>query len=464
MMRILHMALVLLLLAAAVPGQVSVVPPHFGLMPVAGPFTSSAGFMGMEADKAGNVYILEGHSYMGTPGSVTLVRPDGTVLPGHASGFGGMGQLAADPTDGFVYLAEHSPFLTVIQSTIWRLDPAGGATQMGTVPVSATGFTIDNDGRMYFLGYGLQGYGLYRRSTSGATPSYLGSTSFGMNYGHGVLQALVSGDVLVAEGRVVTRYVDSSSQFVPFYTGPAPVAGMPGHMQVVMSMGRTPHNQLGGGALLGVHDMSMVNTTGTVVQKAVSADLTGGNQADFLVETYTVSPMTGMGGMGLVAGGFQDDTWWLSGTGVSMPMNPGMTATLYRVEQLPAQGGDGSLLVGASPGSLSVDLYGPAGAPFILGVVAAPLSAGVDRFLPPFGVIDLDPFDPAYIPVLDGVGLFGAWQPSSAIPGNGHFTWSLSHPALPVPVSFFGQALVAGLGEAPNGAFYVSNVVAFDLQ
>jgi hypothetical protein len=452
----------LLTLCALVVAQPVVLPPNFTVTPVASAVTMDAAFMSMAADAEGNVYLVEGHRML--PGSgyrVHRVRADGVIEYDHAAGLGAAGQIAYDPADGLVYLVTVEP--NAQESTVWRIEPAGGATFIQTVGMKAEGFTIDNHGKWYFGGKGTQGEGLYLQDVNALL--FLGTIPPGTSgfEEHWVLQSLVSDDVLIARTEHVMRFSVSQRTIVPFFTiplpqpMPMPAPGMP----MVMGMARTPHNQLGAGALLGFHEFSggMGSMSGT--RKAVSTDLLGSSVAGFAAESFGSGGMMQGMGMVLLASGVRNDTWWLTVTSTGGPSNPIMSGSLYRIEQSVAAGVPGSLFVTAAPGQIAVDLDGPAGAPFLLGIGVLPVDG---MFAPGFGWIDLSLIAPNYLAIFDGPGAFGIGNPTAVIPPSGRFSWSLNYPALPVTIPIASQALILAMGTAPNGGFYVSNVVETALE
>ena len=118
-------------------------------------------------------------------------------------------------------------------------------------------------------------------------------------------------------------------------------------------------------------------------------------------------------------------------------------------------------------GVLTFDLYGdPAGgSEFLLGAMPlSPISFSDGLFIPPFGILDLNPLAAGYIPILDGFGIFGPPNPFAVIPVGGHFSLTISVPPVPQPISLRTQAGIVDAVHAPNGLFYITNVDTFVLQ
>ena len=439
------------LVASTGVAQPVVGPPNFQVTLLNSNIPIGDQFTGLAADASGNVYVLDEPSTPTAVGPrVHRIRPDGTLDPYHAVGFGdSCGELAYNPMDGLVYLVDNIPVLPVINSRVWRIEPAGGATQLYNVPVVAEGFTIDNGGQMIFGGMGTNGLGLYRFDPLSAQTTYLGP-GFGNNR---VLQSLVFGDILIADGRHVERWQPGVAATVPYYSAPLP---NPNESNGVTSLARTPFNQIGVGALVGVRNFVTVSLGG--IGRAISADLVGGNAFEFANEPYSVP----FRGMYLIAGGVLQDAYWLSATASSLA-GPPTAGILHRIRQLPAAGSPGSLVITQVPGVLTVDLYGPPGQFFLLGVMPDVLPVPSVLFIPPWGVVDLDVLNPLYAPVIDGVGLFGAPNPLGQIPNSGQFSLTVGIVPPPVPLAFRAQAIISGWALAPNGILYISNVATFTL-
>jgi hypothetical protein len=108
---------------------------------------------------------------------------------------------------------------------------------------------------------------------------------------------------------------------------------------------------------------------------------------------------------------------------------------------------------------MTLDLFGrPAtGAPFVLGFMLQPLSPNAGGFAPGFGVLELDPFHPAYVAVFDGVGLLGPLLPAAVVPPNGPFHLDVTMPPGLTGLVLDLQALMLD-PLAPNRLFDRSNV------
>lgn len=430
----------------AAPGQMNppptVVPPNFQVS-LRAAMIAAAG-SSMAADRFGNVYILD-QAGIGN-GTITRIDSAGAATPGFVSGLGVLSQIASSPLDGMCYVASYSPLLPVVNSMIWRIDPNAGATQSGSVALIASGFAIDNDGMFYFgTQTGLQGSGLYRHDPSGPSgnATYLGP-GFSSN---AILQSLPSGDVLIAGGSQVMRWTPSAILPLPYYTHPPP---MPNTIAEIRALARIPFNQIGAGALIAVREFTTVSFSGQGT--IVAADMTGGNLQLFASEPYG-QPYAGLRS---IASGPRQEAWWFT----DQP-GPGPAAgkLLFRIEQQPAHGSQGSLVIDATPATLAFHVYGPAqgGDPFLAGAASTLLPVDLSWFAPPFGIIDLNPFHLLYIPLLDGVGLFGPPNSLAQTPPGGH--WQLTMPAPPGGgVSLRMQALILAPGAAPNGYFFISNV------
>jgi hypothetical protein len=235
---------------------------------------------------------------------------------------------------------------------------------------------------------------------------------------------------------------------LPFYTHQFP---LPNAFAQINSLARTPFNQLGAGALIGVREFETLCFCGTGI--TVSAGLTGQNAQDFATESYQF-PFTGLR---CIASGIRQEEWWYT----DQP-GPGPIAgrLLFRIRQVAAHGSQGNLITAVNPNQVAFHIYGPpsGGDPFLLGAVSAILPVDVTLFAPPFGIIELNPFHPLYVPLLDGVGLFGPPNPFAVIPGGGHFQMSISLPPGGSGLAFRIQALILSPNVAPNGLFFISNV------
>jgi hypothetical protein len=440
-----------LCLASATPAQVIVSPRNFEVSTVAEGIVASG--ESMAVDRFGNVYVLDQPTDpAGFPATVTRVTPDGVVHPGHAGPFGHVGELATNPTDGAVYLVTYAPLLPVIHSDVYRIEPTGGATHVGGVVVVADGFTIDDQGHFYFGGMGLSGPGLYVAKAPaggfGAEPQFV-SPGFGAN---AELQSLVTGDVLIADGHRVERWIPGQLATVPFYSAPL---ALPNELVNVVGLARGPMYQLGVGSMIGVNHFGTFCFcgTGSAVSTGPTGDLFSITSALFAHEDYQF-PNTGLS---TIASGIRQDLYWLSDVKPSPVGTPGKVLT--RITQLPAKGSMGSLFASASPFQASFDAFGPqaGGDPFLLGVALQPSPSTPGHFLPPWGFIDLYPYAPGYIALLDGVGAFGPPNPFAVYPVGGQF--SIAFPVPPGLSGFVFDSQVLTLsGLAPNGFFFISNV------
>ena len=444
-----------LFLATPALAQIQVTPPNFEVELVAADLAATGDDMAV--DRFGNVYLIDQETP--TSGSITRIAPDGTVFEEHATGFGRMGQLAYDPTDGFVYLVDNNPILPVVLSHVWRLEPSGGATNVFEVDVVAEGFSIDDTGALWLGGGGIQGPGLYRAEApsigpigGGIAQADLQSRGFGLN---AVLQSLRSGDVLIASGDEVRRFVPATGQLEFFFDAGPPI---PNEIRGVTSMARTPFNQLGAGAMLGLRSFVTVSLGG--VGQALSADPTGSLIAPFASEQFD-QPETGFR---VLASGPGQELYWYTNTGPAVGglFDP-IPSRLFRIGQLPAPGVPGSLFVNASPSSVTWDLYGPAagGDPLLLGVALDPVLAP-PLFFPPYGVIDLDPLGPGSIELIDGIGVGGPPNPFGQTPIGGAFSLTLGVPPGLTGLSLVSQGVIL-TPESPNGLFLLSNLAPFTL-
>jgi hypothetical protein len=444
------LALILALsLSAPAAAQPGVVPPNFDVSLLAGGIGINHGLNAMDVDASGNLYIVdEPPTPMGIGPRVHRITRNGAVFLDHAVFFGDTGQMAYHPLDGRVFIVETQPMLPVINAIVWRIDATGGATQIMNVPVVAEGFTIDNQGNMYFGGMGIQGQGLYRKPANGLALQYLGP-GFGNNR---ILQSLVSGDVLIADGNEVRRWTPMAVNTLPYYVGP-PI--FPNTLGGVNSLARTWFNQIGQGAIIGVNTFGTFCFCGDGL--AVTADLIGNDEALFATEPYNL-PDTGMQ---QVASGIRQDMYWA--TLVAGP-GGGQLARLYRVRQLPAPGSHGTLDIDVQGGLLTLDLYGDAagGDPFLVGVRPTPaVTPFGGLFIPPFGILGLDPLALDYLVFLDGIGVFLPPHPFAVIPPGGHFPLSMSVP--PLGMAFLSEAVILDPQHAVNGLFTITNVDPFAL-
>jgi hypothetical protein len=258
-----------------------------------------------------------------------------------------------------------------------------------------------------------------------------------------MLQSLATGDILIGSGQEVRRYVLGAATTSPYYLhGSLPPAELRG-------LARSPFNELGNGGLIAMRDFDTLCQCGSTT--LISADPIGTAPFPFGNESYPLS----YSGMRAMAWGVRQDLYWL--TELPVPGQP-LGKTLFRIRQLPASGVQGSLLVSTGTASVTFDVYGPTPGndPVVLGGVALPMTSNPTLLLAPYGIVDLFPLHPLYLPVLDGIGLFGPPNPAAATPPGGHLVATF-----PVPVgtglTFFTQALIVS-NRAPNGLFFVSNV------
>lgn len=412
----------------------------------------------LAVDRFGNVFLTDTGAGTSFTTSITRVAPDGTVFPADAGTFGVVGQLAYNPTDGFVYAVDYAPVLPVILSTVWRLEPTGGATQVFFVDVVADGMTIANDGTFYFGGMGLLGPGLYSSVPGGlGAVATLESSGFGSN---SMLQSMTDGSVLIADGDAIERWVPGSAVPTPFYDASPFIT--PNQFSAVVGLGRGPMNALGRGALFGVNSITTVCICGTAT--AVAAGPLGESSvpapSTFAAQDFS---LFGPAGLRSFATGIRQDAYWLfEGDSATPPGSPGLTLT--RIAQLPAAGEPGSLFVGVTPQVLSFDLYGPGagGDPFLLGLRLGPTPSVAGAFYAPWGFLDLDPFGPGYIAFLDGMGVFGAPNPFGVTPPGGNFQLDFPLPGGLSGIPLDAQFLMLST-DAPNGLFHVSNAESFTL-
>ena len=437
-------------LAGSITAQPVITPPNFSVSQLAGGIGINHLLNAMDVDIFGNVYIMdEPAGPMGIGPRVHRIRPNGIVDLDHAVFFGDTGQMAYHPLDGRVFIVENTPVLPVINSVVWRIDTTGGATQVMNVPVVATGFTIDNDGNMYFGGMGIQGPGLYRKPANGNNLQFMGA-GFGNNE---ILQSLVSGDVLIASGNEVRRWTTMTISPVPYYIGP-PI--FPNTLGGVNSMARTWFNQIGQGAIIGTNIFGTFCFCGD--GKAVTLDLLGNNQANFADEPYPQFA----GGMKQIASGIRQDLYWAT---LVVAPGGGFLADIYKVTQIPAAGSHGSLSMDVQNGVLTMDLYGDpvGGDPFLVGIHPAPVVTPFGGLLiPPYGLLHVNPLSLNYFPFLDGIGVFLPPHPFAVIPSGGHFTLTMNVP--PTGLTFLAEGVILDPQHAVNGLFTITNPDPFMLQ
>jgi len=426
--------------ATYVAAQPVVSSPHYGVALHANGITASGDSMAVDA--RGYVYILNRQTGgpLPAPNSITIVTPGGVVDGSFVTNLGTCSQIAFNPLDGSCYVATHSPMLPVINSQIYRLDPQNGAIPSGSVQLLAGGFTFDDSGRRIFgTTTAVGGSGLYRQDTGSLT--FLG-TGFGTN---SVLQSIAfSNDILIAHGGAVRRWSPLAVSTLPYWS----TSLVPNTSVRVHSLARSSYDQVGKGALIGVTNFNTLCLCGT--GSVFPGSPTSGSNAALATEPFS-SPSTGLRA---IASSIRGASYWLTDT-PSIGTTPGKT--LYRIGEANGPGIPGSLdvQVQALPlGSVvNVDVWGPAGAPLLLGAMLTPVVTPSVEVYTPFGYI-LNIFAPNYIPVVDGAGVFGPPNPQGVIPSNGHWQFAITLP--PLGITAISQALIEH-PSAPNGWFYISN-------
>ncbi|MAG55654.1 MAG: hypothetical protein CMJ83_05115 [Planctomycetes bacterium] len=432
--------------------QPNVIPPNFSVSLQANGIAASGESMAL--DSRDNAYILDRTNSPFSSDSITRVTPNGTVTPNHVTNVGLISQLAYNPADGFCYFAASSPVLPVIMSSVHRIEPNGGSTQIGNVPLIVRGLTITDDGRFVFGAQAsVTGPGLFRWTPGTAAIVPLGP-GFGQN---AILQSLArTGDVLIADGFEVRRWTPLAIGPLPYWS---PGGVIPNTIPRVNSLARSSANQNGVGALIGFNELTTLCICGTGF--AFRGDLTQGSNAPFATENYS-APRTGLCSL---ATGIRQNMVWLTDVGITTGGQPGKF--LWRVDQDVAVNSQGSLIVDVLPNlpmgsNVVFNVYGPAagGDPFVLGTIPQPTIGFNEVFLPPFGWM-MNIFHPAYVPLLDGVGLFGPANPFAVIPPGGAFQLSITVP--PVGNLVFDLQALTLAGDAPNGYFFISNLTTVTL-
>jgi len=397
----------------------------------------------MAADAWGNVFILN-RPAGGPPiisDSITRVSANGNVAAAYATGLGVGSQIAFNPVDGKCYVAVHSPFLTVVLSTVYRLDNAG-PVQVGTTPLIAAGFTIDDDGRWIFGTQTAVGNpGIYRHDSLGGTPTYLGP-GFGDN---ATLQSVAaSQDILIAYGAQVRRWSPATVGTLSYWS----TLITPNSIVRVTSLARSYYDQLGRGALIGVNAFTTLCSCG--VGSAFPGSPTSGSNAPFATESYGLP----RSGLRTITTSIRGAMYWLTDA-PTVSTTPGKA--LYIVEEDHGPGLPASLQVNVAAtttGSLvDIHVWGAPGSPLLLGAFPAPTVTPWLEVYTPYGWI-LNVFHPTYIPVVDGPGVFGPPNPLGVIPSNGHWQLSISLP--PLGIQLVSEALIEN-SDAPNGWFNISN-------
>lgn len=421
--------------------------PHLTVTAVPGTVFVQGQITAAAVDRFGNLWVVDRNLPATGSGVVHRLSADGSSAPQTlATTFASPGQLAYDPSDGYVYLINTNPLLTVIASQIYRLDPQLGAVSVGSVPIVAHGFTIDREGRRYFGGNGVPGPGIFAETTSGSL------SFFGPGIGQNdLLLALPSGELLAAEGRDVVRQSAGAQPPLPYYQAPLTP---PNAFSSVLSLAPQPFNGFGAGALIGARTFDTFCLCGKGL--GVVGDLQGVNTSGTAPALLTESYSFPFNGPHAIASGVQREAYWVS----SLDGFAGRTLSVFRIEEQPTNGVHGSLRGFRSPTAVTLRLTGrPAGGdPFLLGARIPFVPTSPPVFVPTIGLAELDPFAPDYLPLFDGIGLFGAPTPLSTIPPGG--TWLLSFfvpnpgPLWP-PIQF--QALILDDVAAPNGVLTISN-------
>ena len=426
--------LILTALAAAQPTA----PQTYLTRPVATGIGASGDSMAVNA--WGTTYVLN-LSPAGVSDSITAVSRAGVVDSAYATGLGRASQIAFNPQDGHCYVAFHSPVLPVVLSRIYKLD-SSGPVQVGSTPLIAEGFAIDDDGRWIFgTNVSVGGPGIYKQ-LPGSSLMFFG-LGFGSN--STIMSMAGNDDVLIADGLEVRRQIPAALVAIPYWSTPF----IPNNVTRVKSVARSPFDQVGQGAMVGVNTFTTLCNCG--FGNAYPGSATAGSSTPLATEAFT-----GFGaGMVAIAPGPDDNLYWL--TRDSAP-GTGISKTLYRIEEQTGAGIPGSLKVTvlASPvGSVvDVQIWGEGGAPVLFGALAAPMTTPSFEIYTPYGWI-MNLFHPNYIPVLDGVGMFGPANPLAVLPANGNGQWTFPVPAL--GISLGAQALISDT-KAPNGSFNITNI------
>lgn len=457
--RILASLLFLVLFTTLATAQIQGLPSNYSVSQVANGLAADGNSMAV--DRFGNIYMRHAGS-SGVPDRITRISANGAINENFVSNLGAIGQLARHPVNGLVYFTSYSPMLPVIHSTVHEITMSGAVMSAYSLTMVAKGLTIDNTGKFYFGGMGLLGSGLYvgtpNPGSLNISLAYLGS-------GHGqneILQSLVNGDVLVADGMEVRRW-----------STPSPITGLSLYYQAPLigntmttlgSLARNPFNPLESGAFIGQNVLTTLCMCG--VGSAIPGKLLHAGNAPFATEGYSL-PRNGLLSL---TDGTQDDIYWLSDNAAGVTPGPGpnpfpLGRTLYRIRNTPAAGEIGTLDVaffGTTTGSFvaSFNVYGNSngGDPVVLGVApgAVPFT---QTWYNTLGWFDLDPLAAYYMPIADGIGLFGAADPTAVIPPGGHFTRFVPIPAsVPAGLTFATQALIVAPYRAPNGIVVVSNL------
>ncbi len=409
----------------------------------------------MAVDRFNNVYIADRGLISDR---IIRITSAGTIDYNFLTNIGAVGQLARNPADGLVYFTTYSPMLPVIYSTVSNIDQGGFVHQVGGVNVVAKGFTIDNAGKFYFGGMGLQGTGLY----AGAAASTISATFLDIGHGqNSVLEALTNGDILIADGMQVRSWNSPAGPTVLYHQ--APLIG--NTMTQLNSLARNPFNPLGSGALVAQNTLTTFSMTG--VGAAISGSLTGTSNTPFAYENYH-TPRTGLRAL---EDGTLNDLYWLTDNGNLSPTLPPtptpLGLTLHRIINQPAVGETGSHFVhtlgtpSGSGGALTFNVFGdPTGGDLLVLGVSIGTPPFVQTWYPSLGWFAIDPLGANYFAIADGLGAFGPADPTAAIPVGGHYTKFIPLSAtVPSGIVFSSQALILAPNRAPNGLIVISNVV-----
>jgi hypothetical protein len=399
----------------------------------------------MAADADGRVYILDQASG-GTPGlwAVHKIEPDGSISQNHASGIGNAGQLAYRPDDGSVCMVHYPGILGAGSSDIISLDPAGGTTLLTVIDIEATGFTIDDGARPWFL----SGGGLYRMADlSSTSPTLMTPNAYGSN-----LLALGTTDILLQSGGNVFRWNATVGSGPPLHWDTLNVnpSSMSGH-----GIARSPFNRFGIGAVFMRREgLSMCYIC---LALANYRNVLGGEATSIVIASYWGGGTSPPTYIGRIAGGQHRDLYWMDGV-------LGGTLSLERIVEEPQAGEPGSLIVTSLLGQLAFEWGGRAGAPINFGVMSDPLPASAMGLLLPIGgVVDLYPLHPGYLPLADGAGAFGPPDPLAVLDPGGTAHYSFALPPIPVPLHFLAQHLTFTT-RSPNGVLQIGPVVPFTIN
>lgn len=423
------------------PGQPVPSQPLYSVSTVTSQIPLQGEATSLAVDREGWVYIVEENLAQGG-GVVHRVRTNGSSLTlDFLTGLSDPGQLARHPLDGRVRLPDPGPAGT-LTSQIWRFDPAGPTADYLVPGVRGQGFAIDNAGSYYLVGPGTQGVDLYRFSPAAGTS---------LPYGSGI-----AADALVLATNSAVFYASGG---LCFSQGGQLFAGPPTTLPLadVTALVANPFTAPGPGVLVAFHHLDPACACGAT-EVRFGEPLMGPppGAPSFLTETFA----TPHRGARLWASGLRRDLYALSTRDVA-----GMRfATLHRIEQVPTAGYHGHLVVQRSGNQVSTSLTGlPTTAglpqPFLLGMRAliGPQPPGL--FLPTIGILDVHAGDPYYVPVIDGLGLFGPPHPLGLIPPSGTFSLTFAAPPpLPIPLVLEAQAVLLDGPASPSGIMTISDV------